>query len=349
MADDLLSFEDATAAASARFDALAKPPGSLARLEALGIWLAGCQGVARPTARSPRVLVFAGDHGVARSESVSPYPPEVTAAMVHTFAAGRAAVTALARQARASLEVVDVGVRGLGEVPVVADGVRVVRAPAGPGTANLAAGPAMSADQLALARAAGRAAADRAAADGVDVLALGEMGIGNTTAASAVSARLLGRPAADLTGPGTGLDPAGVSHKAGVIQRALDRGGPADPWGAMADLGGFELAALAACMLRAAEHRVPVVLDGFIVGAAALTAVVARPALSRHLLPATASAEPGHARVLEALGAGEAVLSLGLRLGEASGAALVLPLLRSACALMNEMATLEEVLAGARG
>ncbi len=347
MPTSLLSREDAAQAARTRFDALAKPPGSLARLESLGVWLAGCQGAARPTAERPRVLVFAGDHGVAWGESVSPYPPQVTVAMVHTFAAGRAAVTVLARQARATLEVVDAGVKDLGEVPVQADGVRFVSASAGPGTANLAIGPAMDADQLALARQAGREAADRAASDGVDVLALGEMGIGNTTAASAVAARLLGRPAVDLVGPGTGLDPAGVSHKATVIQRALDRNGPTEPWEVMADLGGFELAALAECMIRATEHSIPVVLDGFIVGAAALVAVRARPEVASNLLPATASAEPGHHRVLEALGAGEAVLNMGLRLGEASGAALVLPMLRSSCALMNEMATLEEVLAGA--
>jgi nicotinate-nucleotide--dimethylbenzimidazole phosphoribosyltransferase len=189
-------------------------------------------------------------------------------------------------------------------------------------------------------------AAERAAAAGCDVLALGEMGIGNTTAAAALAARLLGRPAAELVGPGTGLDPEGVARKAAVVQRGLDRGGPAEPLGALADLGGFELAALAGCMLRAAGLRLPVVLDGFIVGAAALAAVRLEPGLSAYLLPATRSAEPGHRHVLRALGAGEPVLDLGLRLGEGSGAALVLPMLGAAARLLSEMATLEEVLAG---
>lgn len=344
-----MSFDtDARDAAQQRLDALAKPPGSLGRLETLAAWLAGCQGRCPPTAASPRIIVFAGDHGVARAHAVSPYPPEVTAAMVATFAAGRAAVSVLARQARATVEIVDCGVLGLGEVSAT-DGVRVVRAPIGPGTADLATGPAMTADQCAAARAVGAAAAERAAAEGCDVLALGEMGIGNTTAASAVAARLLGRAAVELVGPGTGLDAAGVQRKAAVVQRALDRGGPVAPWAALADLGGFELVALAGCMERAASLRLPVVIDGFIVGAAALAAVRARPELAAFLVPATRSAEPGHGAVLEALGAGPAVLDLGLRLGEASGAALVLTLLRGAAALLTEMATLDEVLAAAPG
>lgn len=171
------------------------------------------------------------------------------------------------------------------------------------------------------------------------------MGIGNTTPAAAVAARLLGRPAVELVGPGTGLDAEGVSHKARVVQRALDRGGPEEPWEALADLGGFELVALAGCMERAAELQIPVLLDGFIVGAAALAAVRARPALRPFLQLATASAEPGHVAICEALEVGPPLLDWGLRLGEASGAAACLPLLRSACALLDEMATLEEVMA----
>lgn len=337
----------ARASARARLDALAKPPGALARLEALAVWLAGAQHRAQPTATAPRVVVFAADHGVTQ-RGVSPYPSAVTQAMVHTFAAGTAAVAVLARQAGASLEVVDVGVAGLG--PVVAQrGVRVVRAPVASGTADLATGPAMTTAQLEAAMAAGEAAADRAAADGVDVLAVGEMGIGNTTAASAVAARLLGQPAAALVGPGTGLAPVGVQHKIAVVQAALDRDGPSDPLGALADLGGFELAALVGCMRRAAALHIPVVLDGFIVGVAALAAVRHDPVLRGYLTPATASAEPGHAVVLAALDCGAPLLTLGLRLGEASGAALALPLLSSACAIVREMATLESVLAQAEG
>ena len=329
----------------ARLDALAKPPGSLGRLEDIAIFLAGAQRCFPPSAVSPRVVVFAGDHGVAREEGVSPYPPEVTGAMVVTFAAGKAAVAVLARQAGADLEVVQVGV-----VPVLdlkpVPGVRVFDRNVARGTANLAAGPAMSAEQRDAALAVGAEAVERALNEGVDLLCLGEMGIGNTTPAAAIAARLLGRPAAELVGPGTGLDAEGVAHKAAVVQRALDRGGPADPLGALADLGGYELAALVGAMLRAEEGDLPVLLDGFIVGAAALVAVGLRPGVRRVLLPCTRSAEPGHRAVLEALDLGPPVLDLGLRLGEASGATAALPLVQAAAALVTDMALLEDVLAG---
>lgn len=344
-----VSFDAALQAeAQARLDALAKPPGSLGRLEGLCAWLAGCQGRLPPTVLRPRVLLFAADHGVARAQPVSPYPSEVTAAMVRTFLADRATVCLFARQAGAELEVVDVGVRGLPEgLPTEGPGPLLVRRPVGPGTRDLSAGPAMSEGEAEEASAAGREAAERAAAAGVDLLALGEMGIGNTTAAAAVGARLLGRPAVELVGPGTGLDAAGVARKAAVVQRALDRGGPSEAWGALADLGGFELCALAGCIERAAELRLPVLLDGFIVSVAALAACRRRPELAPFLRPATRSAEPGHAVVLEALALGNAILDLGLRLGEGSGAALALPILRAAAGLLHEVATLEEVLAGA--
>ncbi len=329
----------------ARLDGLAKPPGSLGRLEEIAVFLAGAQRTFPPSVVSPRVVVFAGDHGVAREEGVSPYPPEVTGAMIATFAAGKAAVAVLARQAGADLEVVQVGV-----VPDVAvepvPGVRVLEQNVARGTRNLAAEPAMSAEQCAEALAVGREAVDRALAEGVDVLCLGEMGIGNTTPASAIAARLLDRPAAELVGPGTGLDAHGVAHKARVVQRALDREGPAEPLAALADLGGFEIAALVGAMLAAEEGDLPVLLDGFIVGAAALVAVRHRPETRRVLLPCTRSAEPGHVAVLEALELGPPVLDLGLRLGEASAATAALPLVRSAAALVTEMALLEDVLAG---
>jgi len=338
--------DDAASQVRVYIDGLAKPTGSLARLESLAVQLAGIQGTTEPTADTPRVIVFAADHGVAWEEGVSAYPPAVTAAMLYTCAAGKAAVAVLSRQAGASLEIVDVGVRGVeGEVRGV-DGVRVVRAPVADGSANLAAGPAMTAAQRDAALAVGHEAAERAAADGVDVLALGELGIGNTTPAAALVARLIGVSALEATGPGSGLDADGVRRKAGIVQKALDRGGPSAPLEALADLGGLELAALVGCMTRAAELGIPVVLDGFIVGAAALVAVRARPALSRFLIPATRSAEPAHIATLEAIGAGEPLLSLGLRLGEASGAALALPMLKAAAHLRAEMATLQDVLAG---
>jgi len=342
-----MQFDDAAAAeARARIDGLAKPMGSLARLEALAVQLAGIQGVASPAIVCPRVIVFAADHGVAWEEGVSAYPPSVTAAMIHTCVAGKAAVAVLARQAGASLEIVDVGVRGFEGEPRGITGVSFVRAPVAEGTANLATGPAMTAEQRDAAIAVGRAAAERAASNGVDALALGELGIGNTTAAAALVARLLGVSATEATGPGSGLDAEGVQRKAAVVQKALDRGGSSEPLEALADIGGLELAALVGCMTRAAELGLPVVLDGFIVGAAALVAVRARPELSRFLIPATRSAEPAHVATLEAIGAGEPLLTLGLRLGEASGAALALPLLRSSVRLLAEMATLQDVLDG---
>lgn len=334
------------AAAAQRLDALAKPPGSLGGLEGLAVRLAGAQRRYPPSAERARVIVFAADHGVARAEAVTPYPPEVTVAMVHTFAAGQAAVAVLARSAGAELEVVDVGVVGLGPVEG-RGGVRVVRAAVAAGTANLAVGPAMSPERCAQAMAVGAAAAQRAHADGVELLALGEMGIGNTTAAAALTARLLGRSAAEVVGPGTGLDPAGVERKRQVVERALARGGAADGAGALADLGGLELAALAGCMIEAARLDLPVLLDGFIVGASALAAVRLHPDVRRVLIPATRSPEPGHRLVLEALDLGPPLLDLGLRLGEASAATLALPMARSACRLLTEMATLEAVLSGA--
>lgn len=330
-------------------DALAKPPGSLGQLESLAVRLAGAQRSERPSADVPRVLVFAGDHGVARAQAVSPYPSDVTKVMVATFAAGRAAVSSLARNAGATLEVVDVGVCGPPPPAATAAGVSVVHARVADGTADLSTTAAMTDAQCKAARDAGAAAMDRAVADGVDVVAVGEMGIGNTTPASALAARLLGRPAVDLVGPGTGLDASGVQKKAEIVQRALDRGGPAEPLAALADLGGLELAALVGCIHRAEELDVPVVLDGFIVGSAALAAVRARPSARRVLVPATHSAEPGHRMILEALDVGPALLDLDLRLGEASGATLALPLLRAACALPREMATLAEVLGQAQG
>jgi nicotinate-nucleotide--dimethylbenzimidazole phosphoribosyltransferase len=340
-----MPFSDAAAAdCAARLDALAKPPGSLGGLERLAIRMAGCQGRPLPTCAHPRVIVFAGDHGVT-VESVSPYPSAVTVAMVHTFASGRAAVCALARAAGADLEVVDVGVAGLGPVES-GPGVRVVRANVRAGTRNLAETAAMTPAERDAAVDAGRAAVDRAAADGVDVLALGEMGIGNTTPAAALTVALCGVSAAAAVGPGTGLDAEGVRHKAAVVARAIARGGPRDPLGALADLGGLEIAAMAGAMWRASEVGIPVLVDGFICTAAARVAVAAWPACTPYLIPATQSTEPGQVALLEAL-EGPALLDLGLRLGEASGATLALPLARAACAVTSEMATLAEVLGGA--
>lgn len=340
---------EARTAAQARLDALAKPPGSLGSLEGIALALAAIQRRVPPVAERSRIIVFAADHGVT-AEGVSPYPAEVTASMVSAFAAGRAAVSVLARAAGAELEIVDVGVRALdhGRLAGHPD-ISVHTARVRGGSGNIAREPAMSQSELAACMRAGAAAAERAAAAGVQVLALGEMGIGNTTAAAAVVARLLGVPAAQVVGPGTGLDAAGVARKAAVVERALARrGAPAhQPLAVLADVGGLELAALAGCMLAAAHRRLAVVLDGFIVGAAALAAARHAPALRGYLIPATRSAEPGHAHVLAALdidSLGKPVFQLDMRLGEASGAALALPVIRAAARLCSDMATLDEVL-----
>jgi nicotinate-nucleotide--dimethylbenzimidazole phosphoribosyltransferase len=317
-------------------DAKTKPPGSLGRLEALALQLALVQDRADPTVAQAEVRVFAGDHGVV-AEGVSPYPQAVTAQMVANFLAGGAAISVLARQFDAALAVVDAGVAApLAPHPQLLDR-KLAR-----GTANFAIGPAMGASQaeeaLAAGVAIGRALAPRS------VLVLGEMGIGNTTSAAAIMAALTGLTARDCVGRGTGLDDAGVARKAEVVERALQanglRGTTAAPLAVLTGVGGFEIGMMAGAMLGAASVRALVVVDGFIATAAAALALAIDPALRPFLVFAHVSAEAPHARWLALLDA-EPLLALGLRLGEGSGAVLALPLLRSACALLADMATFD--------
>ena len=310
--------------AQSRFDAKTKPRGSLGRLEWLGCELARIRGFV-PERLEAAIVVAAGDHGVA-AEGVSAYPSEVTRQMVANFAAGGAAVNVLARQTGARLVVVDAGI----VEPFEHELVRPVRI--GAGTANMTQGPAMTDAKLVRALAAGAALA---AELDVDVVALGEMGIGNTTAASALTAALLGVEPALVCGPGTGLDEAGVAHKAEVVRRALAANDGRDP---LAALGGFEIAFLAGVALGCAAREVVVLVDGFIAAAAVLAAVRRDPSVREVLIAAHRSPEPGHALVLDALGL-EPLLDLGLRLGEGSGAALALPLLHASVAILREMAT----------
>lgn len=323
--------------ATTRQGRLTKPPGSLGRLESLVVWLAERQGRACPVVDAPSITVFAGDHGVA-ARGVSAFPASVTGQMVANFAAGGAAICVLARGLKARFEIVDVGTQ-LDSHPegVVVD--RVAR-----GSADMLGGAALDQEQLYHALCAGRRAVERAREHGTDLLVLGEMGIGNTTAAAAVAAALLGRKGRELAGPGTGLDPNGVARKAEVVDRAIhlhDLGPHRDPLHVMSCVGGHELAALTGAYLSAAELGIPVIVDGFICSASALVAVRTRPDCSEWLLCAHASAEPGHTTVLEALGQ-TPLLRLGMRLGEGSGAALAVPLLRAACSLHRSMATFEE-------
>jgi nicotinate-nucleotide--dimethylbenzimidazole phosphoribosyltransferase len=323
--------ERAAAAALTALDAKTKPRGSLGRLEELAVRLAAIRGGAGPL--DPVVVVAAADHGYA-AEGVSAYPTEVTRQMLANFAAGGAAINVLAREAGARLVVVDAGVAE----PLGHPEVRELRV--GAGTANAAVGPAMSRDQALEALANGIRLAGELDAGTV---ALGEMGIGSTTAAAALAAVLLPAPAAAVCGRGTGLDDAGVARKVAVVERALavNAPDPADPVGVLAAVGGFEIGLLAGLALGAAADRVPVLLDGFIAGAAALVAARLAPAVTGSMIAAHRSPEPGHALVLDALGL-EPLLDLGLRLGEGSGAALALPLLRSALAILAEMATFED-------
>ncbi len=324
-------------AAEARQSQLTKPPGALGRLEDMAIRLAALQGTEQPCVDHVHITVFAGDHGVA-AEGVSAFPQAVTAEMVKNFARGGAAICVAARVLGASLEVVNLGT-AFDTGPL--DGVKDYRL--GPGTANFTEAPAMTEHQLACALAAGRHAAERARLNGAQLFIGGEMGIGNTTAASALACALLDAPPSRLAGPGTGLDAHGVARKIEVIRRALERHSHhhGTPLEALRRLGGFEIAALTGGYIACAHIGLPVLVDGFISSAAALAAVRLCPGAGEWLLFSHASAEPGHRTVLAALDA-RPLLDLGMRLGEGSGGAVAVPLLRMACALHNEMATFAE-------
>jgi len=326
----------AAEAAARRWDEKTKPRGSLGRLEELGCRLAAIRGE-RELAVRPAIVVAAGDHGVA-DEGVSSFPQAVTREMVANFARGGAAICVLAAQAGARLVVVDCGTVGPPLEHPAVHSRRIAER-----TESIARGPAMSRTQAMQAVEHGIALAGELAADGVTVLGLGEMGIGNSTVAAALAAALTRVEPVSLCGPGTGLGPEGVARKAAVVARALEanRAALGSPLDALAALGGFELAFLAGAALGAGVHGLAVLLDGFICSAAALAAVALAPALRGRLIAAHRSPEPGHTVVLDALGL-EPLLDLGLRLGEGSGAALALPLLASAVALLEGMATFAE-------
>ncbi|WP_159347180.1 nicotinate-nucleotide--dimethylbenzimidazole phosphoribosyltransferase [Roseomonas harenae] len=327
------------ARAQARLDALAKPPGSLGRLEKLAARLAETQGREDPRAAPRRLVVFAGDHGVV-AEGIGLWPSEVTTAMMRLIRAGRSSSAALARASGTELVLVDAGSR----TPL--DGGGDLRV--GPGTRNLAHGPAMEPAQLEAALALGARTARQAAAEGIAVLALGEMGIGNTTAAACLTALLTGASAEAVVGPGAGATPETLARKRAVVREAVERARPllhTDPRAAIAALAGFEIAAIAGCVTEAARLGITVVLDGFVVGAGALVAQALEPDSLRSAIAAHRSAEPGHAVVLAALGL-DPFLEWELRLGEGTGALLLLPMLDSAAALLRDVATLEEAVGG---
>jgi nicotinate-nucleotide--dimethylbenzimidazole phosphoribosyltransferase len=323
-------------AARLRQGQLTKPAGALGRLEDLAIALAGFQHTDRPQAARVPIIVFAGDHGVA-AQGVSAYPQAVTIAMMANFAGGGAAISVLARELGSSLEVVDAGT--LAEAPtagVVTDKPRR-------GTRDFSKERALEPAELTFAFDCGKRAVARAAASSPDLLILGEMGIGNTTSAAAMAAALLNTGAEAMTGRGSGLDAAGREHKARLIDGALAQHGiaGAPPERILCAVGGLEIAALTGAVIAAAQSRIPVVVDGFIVSVAALMASRINPSCSAYLIFAHRSAEQGHRLVLTALNA-RPLLDLDLRLGEGSGAAVAVPLLRLACALHNGMATFAE-------
>jgi nicotinate-nucleotide--dimethylbenzimidazole phosphoribosyltransferase len=309
-----------------------KPAGALGRLESLAVQIGLILGTESPQLAAPQLLVCAGDHGLA-ARGVSAYPSDVTWQMVQNFLAGGAAVSVLARQHGIALTVVDCGVRhDFAPQPGL-----VIRKVA-PGTADSLAGPAMTAAQCAQAIANGRDVAQGLPGNAV---LLGEMGIGNTSAASLIQSCLTGLDIALCTGAGTGLDDAGIARKQAVLREVLQRHTDArQPLDVLAAFGGFEIATLVGVVLQAAQDRRVIVVDGFIATAAVLVAQALAPHVLQRCVFAHASGERGHAAMLVHLGA-QPLLSLGLRLGEGSGAALAWPLLQSACAILREMASFE--------
>ena len=329
--------QDSTLAATTRQNQLTKPCGSLGRLEETAIKLAGMQHTDQPRIDNIHIAVFAADHGIAE-ESVSAYPQSVSVEMVRNFANGGAAISVLAKEIEAKLEVVNVGTV---TDPGYLTGVTSKRISAG--TANFCKQAAMSDNQLMEAMLIGRETVQCANINKLSLFIGGEMGIGNTTSATAISCALLGEPPEAIAGPGTGLDKQGVAHKSLIIKKALDlhKEHLDSPLEILRRLGGFEIAALTGAYISCAQMGIPVLVDGFISSVAALVAISHQSTVSKWLLFSHTSAEPGHATVLNSLKV-TPLLDLGMRLGEGSGAAVAVPQLRLACALHNQMATFSE-------
>lgn len=328
--------QGAAAATQRLLDAKTKPRRSLGRLEDIACQLAAIQGIPNPPMPTKAVVVMAADHGVAE-EGVSAFPPEVTWQMLLNFAGGGAAINVLARHADARMVVVDMGVNGPAEAVPGVMSCRIAL-----GTRNFTKEPAMTLAQATEALERGIAIVDELAASRVDLIAIGEMGIGNTTAATALVAALTGLPVEKLVGRGTGIDDVTLQRKIAVIKRALALHSPIDksPEEILARLGGFEIAGLAGVVLGSAARGIPVVLDGFIAGAAALVAARLQPLAAKYVIASHESVEIGHKVVLEALGT-RPLFKLDMRLGEGSGAALALPLIDAAVRILHEMATFD--------
>ncbi|MEW6770975.1 MAG: nicotinate-nucleotide--dimethylbenzimidazole phosphoribosyltransferase [Bacillota bacterium] len=326
----------AMAQAQARVDGLLKPPGSLGRLEDLAVQLAGITGKLFPEIQAKSVIVMAGDHGVV-AEGVSAAPPEITYQILPRFVDGTAGIGVLARHVGAKVVVVDIGVAQPVDWPGVV--VRKVR----PGTGNIARGPAMTREEAVRAVEVGIELAQAEIGMGANLIATGDMGIGNTTPSSAILCVMAGTPVNEAVGRGTLVNDAVLERKRRVVAAALEvnRPDPADPLGVLAGVGGLEIAGLTGVILGAAARRVPVLLDGFITGAAALIAVGLCPRTKDFILAAHLSGERAHRHMLAALGL-KPLLDMNLRLGEGTGAALAMPVVEAAAKILKEMATFGE-------
>ena len=326
--------QGAMAAAKARQDTLTKPLGSLGRLEDVSVMLAGIFGQVIPQIGRKAVIVAAGDHGVV-AEGVSAYPQEVTPAMVHNFLSGGAAINVLARHAGASIVVLDAGVAADLDPHPALRSVKI-----GKGTANMAIGPAMTRQDAIKCIETGIEAAQEQIAEGADLIACGDMGIGNTTPSSAITAVITGTDPSVTTGRGTGLDDPALAHKVEVVRRSIEVNRPdsKDGLDVLAKVGGFEIGVLAGAMLGTAAGQRPAVVDGFISGAAALIAWSLAPAVSHYLIASHQSVEPGHRIALETMGL-TPLLNMGMRLGEGTGAALAMHIIEAAARCLAEMAT----------
>ncbi len=323
-------------AAELRQPRLTKPPGSLGMLEELSVQLAGIFGTDRPDPRGKTLIVAAADHGVV-AQGVTAYPQEVTAQMVLNFLSGGAAVNAMARRAGVELVIVDAGVAS--PLPAHPD---LCALGVGRGTADITQGPAMTHEQAEACVVAGVELALKAAENGADIIGTGDMGIGNTTASSAIAAALTGSPPGETTGRGTGRNDRELAHKIAVVKRAIEvnRPDPGDGLDVLAKVGGFEIGVLAGVVLGGALARRVVVLDGFISGAAALVAHRLCPHVRDYMVAAHLSAETGHRTVLSHMGL-RPLLDLGMRLGEGTGAVLAMGIVEAAAACLSEMATFD--------
>ena len=311
--------DDAAALVAERAAQVLRPPGALARLDEVAVWVARWQRTAAPAVSRPACLVFAADHGVARDAGVSAYPTEVTGAMLAAVRAERATINALARVAGATVDVIDVGV--------------------GNPTADIRSEPALDEARFDAIVAVARAAVDRLDAD---LLVLGELGIGNTTAAAAIAAAICGGDVADWVGRGAGVDDDGLERKRAAVKAAVARiAGTTNPIEILREVGGAELVAMSAAIVAARHRRLPIVLDGYLAGTAALPLHTARPDALDHCIAGHQSAEPGHRLLLDRFGL-DPLLDLGMRLGEGSGAMAAVPLVAMACAAVVEVPTFGE-------